>query len=89
MSCDGTLTGRSAGRCRSASLNDCRGPSVGKGAGQRRQQIALLGERLAQRRQRRPDLRQRGFLRRHFAAIGVARFELLAEDVEHLGVDAR
>ena len=61
--------------------------AVGKGAGQRRQQIPLLGERLAQRRQRRPDLRQGGFLRRHFAAVGVARFELLAEDVEHLGVD--
>ena len=61
-------------------------PFVRKGSGQRGQQIALLGERLAQRRQGRPRLRQRGLLRRHVGAIGIARVELAAENVEHLGV---
>ncbi len=47
-------------------------PSLGIAAGQRRQQIALLRQRFAQRRQRRFGLRQCGFLRRDIAAVGVA-----------------
>ena len=43
---------------------------------QRRQKIAVLLQGLAQRRQRRLDLRQRRLLRRHIAAVGIAGFQL-------------
>ena len=60
---------------------------VGESARQRRQQIALLRERLAQRRQRGLDLRQSGFLQGDVIAVGVAGVELVPQDVEHLGID--
>ena len=51
------------------------------------QQIALHGQLLLQRRQRCLYLGKRSLLCGHFAAIGEARFQLLAQNAEHLGVD--
>ena len=61
-------------------------PFVRKDAGQGGQQIALLRQRLAQRRQRRPRLRQRRLLGRDVGPIGIAQRQLALQDVEHLGV---
>ena len=60
---------------------------AGIDAGQRRDEIALLRECLAQRRQRCLGLRQSGFLRRQIAAIGIARVQLAPQCVAHRGVD--
>ena len=87
ISCDGRLTGRSVGRCRSASLNVWRGPSFGKMPASAASRSRCCASALRSGGSVALRLRQRRFLRRHVAAVGVARFELLAEDVEHLGVD--
>ena len=49
--------------------------------GESRQQVALLRERLAQRRQRRLGLGERGFLRGEIAAVAQAFFQPLAEGI--------
>ena len=58
------------------------------GAGQRRQQVALLRQRLAQRRQSRFGLRQRRFLHGDVAAVAQALVQLALQQVEHLALMA-
>ena len=57
------------------------------GAEQRGERIALNLQSLAQRRQRRFDLGESGFLQRDVVAVGVARTKLRLQGVEHLGID--
>src|SRR5262249_58234905 len=54
---------------------------------QRRDQVVLMGERLAQRRQSRSRLRQRGFLQSDVIAIGKSGVELTPDGFEHLLID--
>ncbi len=62
-------------------------PFARKGTRQRGEQVVLLCERLAQRRQSCFGLREGGFLQRQIVAIGIAGIELPLQDVEHLGVE--
>ena len=57
------------------------------GAGQRRQEVALLRQRLAQRRQCRLGLRQRRFLHGDVAAVAQALVQPALQQVEHFAVD--
>src|SRR5215471_21413966 len=50
-------------------------------------EIACLRERLAQRRQSRPYLRERGFLQSEVIAIGKSCLELTPDCFEHLLID--
>ena len=57
------------------------------GAGQRRQEVALLRQRLAQRRQGRLGLRQRRCLHGDIAAVAQAVVQPALQEVEHFAVD--
>ena len=60
---------------------------VRKPSGQDGQKVALLGELLAQRRQRGGDLRELRFLRGDIQPAGIAFGILVAQDLQHVGVD--
>ncbi len=55
-----------------------------KPAGQNRQQVALLGQLLEQRRQRGGDLRELRFLRGKIKPAGIALGELVLQDLHHV-----
>ena len=72
---------------RSAARNAAGRPSLGKAPGQRREQIALLGELFLQRRQQQPRLRHRRLLRHHVGQRDLAAVVLPPQDVEQLRLD--
>src|SRR5215472_4220145 len=60
---------------------------AGEPTGKRSQQVVLLGQLLAQRRQRGGDLRKLSFLRSDVKPGGVTLFKLGAKGLKHVRVD--
>ena len=88
-SCEGRLRGSSCGSCRARQLKLFRQILIGKSARERSQEVTLLSQLFKQRRQGGGDLRELRFLRRHIEPAHIALRILVAQNLQHVGVDGR